>query len=66
MSFAAIRSGEPIPVYNGIDYPYWKDKMMRNIISIDKAAWAIVQNGVDVVDEDNITADEMKLLALES
>ena len=50
MSFAAIRSGEPIPVYNGTEYPYWKHKMKRNIISIDAAAWKIVTDGVHVVD----------------
>jgi hypothetical protein len=50
MSFAAIRSGEPIPIFNGTDYPYWKDKMMRNIISIDMNAWNIVENGVIVMD----------------
>ena len=66
MSFAAIRSGEPIPVYNGTDYPYWKDKMMRNIISIDSTAWEVVKTGVQVKDKDALTPEEMKKLALDS
>ena len=66
MSFAAIRSGEPIPVYNGKDYPYWKDKMMRNIISIDSVAWEVVKHGVQFVNKDALTPEEMKKLALDS
>src|SRR3954471_422712 len=64
MSFASIRSGEPIPIFIGNDYPYWKDKMMRNIISIDLNAWNIVENGVVVIDKDNLTEAEKKDLAL--
>ena len=60
MSFAAIRFSEPIPIYNGMDYPYWKDKMMRNIISVDPAAWTIVKNGLHVEDLANPTEDEEK------
>src|ERR1043165_5930770 len=66
MSFAAIRSGEPIPIFNGNDYPYWKDKMMRNIISIDLNAWNIVENGVVVIDKDNLTEAEKKDLAIDN
>src|SRR3954470_5021301 len=66
MSFAAIRSGEPIPIFDGTDYPYWKDKMMRNIISIDLNAWNIVENGVVVLDKDNLTEAEKKDLALDT
>ena len=66
MSFAAIRSGEPIPVFNGKDYPYWKDKMMRNIIAINSAAWEVAKNGVQLKDKDNPIADEINGLALDS
>src|SRR3954466_7055535 len=48
MSFATIRSGEPIPVFNGKDYPYWKDKMKRNIMAINSVAWQVVFYGVTV------------------
>src|SRR3954462_6851127 len=66
MSFAAIRSGEPIPVFNGKDYPYWKDKMKRNIMSINLATWQVVLKGVTVNDEKAITPDEAKLIDLDS
>src|ERR1043165_5887500 len=66
MSFAAIRSGEPIPIFDGTDFPYWKDKMMRNIISIDLNAWNVVENGVIVLDKDNLTEAEKKDLAIDN
>src|SRR3954466_6359462 len=66
MSFAAIRSGEPIPIFDGTDYPYWKDKMMRNIISINLNAWNIVENGVMVLDKDNLTEAEKKDLMIDN
>ena len=66
MSFAAIRSGEPIPTYNGKDYPYWKDKMMRNIAVINPAGWEIFKDGVILKDKKAITADELKYMALDS
>src|SRR3954462_6430313 len=66
MSFAAIRSGEPIPVFNGKDYPYWKDKMKRNIMSINSTAWQVVLYGVTVADEKAITPEEAKLIDLDS
>ena len=60
MSFAAIRSGEPIPVYNEKDYPYWKDKLMRNIISVDPTTWTIIKDGVHLKDLANPTEDEKR------
>src|SRR3954468_9580313 len=66
MSFAAIRSGVPIQNFNGTDYPYWKDNMIMNIISINLNAWNIVENGVVVIDKDNLTEAEKKDLALDT
>src|SRR3954469_24024384 len=66
MSFAAIHSGEPIPVFNGKDYPYWKDKMKRNIMAINSVAWQVVLKGVTVKDAKAITPDEAKLMDLDS
>ena len=65
MSFSAIRSGEPIPVFDGNDYPFWKDKMKRNILSVDPEAWRIIKDGVVVLDKDNPTENEKKLLLLD-
>src|ERR1041385_7765007 len=66
MSFEVVRSGEPIPIYNGKDYPYWKDKMKRNIMAINSAAWQVVLNGFTVVDVNAITPAEAKLFDLDS
>src|SRR3954467_1001309 len=66
MSFAAIRSGKPIPIFNGKDYPYWKDKMKRNIMAINSTAWAIVKNSVTVKDRNVITPAEVKSMDLDS
>ena len=66
MSFAIVRSGEPIPIYNGKDYPYWKDKMKRNIVAINSAVWEVVKNGVQIKDKNALTADETKNMALDS
>ena len=66
MSFVAVRSGEPIPTYNGKDYPYWKDKMMRSITTINPAGWEIVKHGVVIKDKKAIIADELKCMALDA
>src|SRR3954467_9269508 len=66
MSFAAIRSGEPIPVFNGKEYSYWKDKMKRNIMAINSTAWQVVLYGVTVADNNAITPEEAKLVDLYS
>src|SRR3954464_5060444 len=66
MSFAAVRSGEPIPIFNGKDYPYWKDKMKRNIMAINSASWEVVKNGITVKDTDAITPEEAKKIELDA
>src|SRR3954463_13444618 len=66
MSFAAILSSEPIPVFNGKDYPYWKDKMKRNIMAINSSSWQVVLKGVTIKDEKAITPAEAKLMDLDS
>src|SRR3954465_13588608 len=40
--------------------------MMRNIISIDLNAWNIVENGVVVINKDNLIEAEKKDLALDT
>ena len=62
MAFAGIRSSEPIPVFNGSNYPFWKDKMMRNIKAQDNDAWKLVQDGVPVAHVLNDTDEEHKRL----
>src|SRR3954470_13250577 len=66
MLFAAIISGEPIPTYNGKNYPFWKDTMMRNMTAINPAGWELVKDGVIITDKKAITADELKCMALDA
>src|SRR3954466_16179602 len=66
MSFAAIRSWEPIPTYNGKNYPFWKDNMMRNLTAINPAGWELVKDGVVIKDKKAITPDELKCMALDA
>src|SRR3954470_7155137 len=66
MCFAAVRSVEPIPTFNGKYYPYWKDKMMRNMIAINSAGCEIVKDGAVIKDKKNLTADELKCMALDA
>src|SRR3954469_17078409 len=66
MSFVAIRSGEPILVFNGKDYPYWKDKMKRNIMAINSAAWQVVLKGVTIKDKNAITPADTKSIDLDN
>src|SRR3954469_24519221 len=66
MSFAAVRSEEPIPTYNGKNYPFWKDKMMRNMTAINPAGWEIVKDGVIIKDKKANIADELKCMALDA
>src|SRR3954465_15322229 len=66
MYFAVVKSGEPIPTFNGKHYPYWKDKMMRHMIAINSAGWEIVKDGVIVKDKKNLTTDELKCMALDA
>src|ERR1041385_8687462 len=66
MSFAVVRLGEPIPIFNEKDYPYWKDKMKRNIMAINSAAWEFVKNGVTVKDRSAKTPEEAKKMALDA
>ena len=64
MVFAGIRSGEPIPVFNGSNYPFWKDTMMRNIKAQDNDAWILVQDGVPEIHPLNNPDDNQKRLIL--
>ena len=40
--------------------------MMRNIVAINSASWEIIKHGVIIKDKKDITADELKCMALDS
>jgi hypothetical protein len=34
------------PIFDGTDYPYWKNKMRMHLEAIDKDLWDIVDQGI--------------------
>ena len=56
--------GEPIPTFNGFNYPFWKDKMMRNIKAQDNDAWGLVENGLPQINALQEQDDEQRRLML--
>ena len=47
------------PVFDGTDYPYWKNKMRMHLEAIDVDLWYVIKNGVPKVGE-GVTATDVK------
>ena len=48
MAYSDIHEGHSItrlPMFNGLDYTYWKTRMRIFLISMDFKLWTIVENG---------------------
>ena len=41
-----IKVSAACPVFDGTDYPYWKNKMRMHLEAIDVDLWYVVKNGV--------------------
>ena len=41
-----IKVSAACPVFDEIEYPYWKNKMSMHLESIDVDLWYVVKNGV--------------------
>ena len=41
-----IKVSAACPVYDGTEYPYWKNKMRMHLEAIDVDLWYVVKNGV--------------------
>ena len=41
-----IKVSAVCPVFDGTEYPYWKNKMRMNLEAIDVDLWYVVKNGV--------------------
>ena len=47
-----IKVSTACPIFDGTDYPYWKNKMRMHLKAIDVDLWYVVKNGLLVdVDE---------------
>src|SRR4051812_5513311 len=66
MTFAGYRSGESIPVYDGVDNPHCEYKMNNNIKAQNNDMWVVVRDGVIVRVPNTSTIEEKCLLQLDS
>ena len=41
-----IKVSAVCPVFDGTEYPYWKNKMRMHLEAIDVDLWYVVKNGV--------------------
>ena len=41
-----IKVSAACPVFDGTEYPYWKNKMRMHLEAIDVDLWYVVKNGI--------------------
>ena len=41
-----IKVSAACPVFDGTEYPYWKNKMRMHLEAIDVDLWYVIKNGV--------------------
>ena len=61
-----IKVSAACPVFNGTEYPYWKNKMRMHLEAIDVDLWYVVKNGVPKTGEGVTPADVKKFIQLDS
>ena len=61
-----IKVSAACPVFDGTEYPYWKNKMRMHLEAIDVDLWYVVKNGVPKVGEGVSAADVKKFIQLDS
>ena len=54
-----IKVSAACPIFDGTDYPYWKNKMRMHLEAIDNDLWFVVENGVPPVGP-SISATDVK------
>ena len=54
-----IKVSAACPIFDGTDYPYWKNKMRMHLEAIDNDLWFVVENGVPTV-APSINATDVK------
>jgi hypothetical protein len=47
MSSISYKSHVKIPIFDGTDYPFWKEKMKSHLRAIDEEMWNVVSNGLN-------------------
>ena len=61
-----IKVSTACPIFDGTNYPYWKNKMHMHLEAIDVDLWYVVQTGVPKVGEGVTAADVKKFAQLDS
>ena len=61
-----IKVSATFPVFDGIEYPYWKNKMCVHLEAIDVDLWYVVKNGVPKAGEGVTAVDVKKFVQLDS
>ena len=61
-----IKVSVACPVFDGTDYPYWKNKMHMHLEAIGVDLWYVVKNGVPKAGEGVTPADVKKFIQLDS
>ena len=60
MSIAGIiKVSAACPIFDGTEYPFWKNKMHMHLEAIDVDLWYVVENGVPKAGE-GVTAADVK------
>jgi hypothetical protein len=66
MSSVSYKSHLKIPIFDGTDYPFWKEKMKIRLRAIDDDMWNVVQNGFTVEVPQVPTDHEKKLIQMDA
>jgi GTP1/Obg family GTP-binding protein len=61
-----IKVSAACPVFDGTDYPYWKNKMRMHLEAIDNDLWYVVMAGIPEVGEGVTAADVKRFAQLDS
>src|SRR6187399_719531 len=61
-----IKVSVACPVFDGTEYPYWKNKMRMHLEAIDVDLWFVVKHGVPKTGEGVTAADVKRLVQLDS
>ena len=65
-SAGMIKVSVGCPTFDGMDYPYWKNKMHMHLEAIDNDLWYVVENGVPSVTPTINAVDVKRIKKLDS
>src|SRR3990170_2815228 len=66
MSSVNYKSHLKIPIFDGMDYPFWKEKMKIRLRAINDDMWNVVQFGFMIAIPEAPTDEEKKLIQMDA